>query len=200
MLKVTEVVKHLLIVNVLVFVIAQTPFMAPYFSKLLIYPPPTFEPYQLISHMFMHANVNHILMNMLGLFFLGPTVESRLGSKNFFILYFACGLAGAALPLFLHMTGLAHMAPSLGASGATVGVSVAFATLLPDTKLQLMFIPVPIKAKFLIGAFVLFDIVAGIGNVVGVMKTNIGHFAHLGGAIAAFLLVTYYFRRIIHRR
>ena len=199
MFRITEVVKHLLIINVLLFALLQTPFMKEYLTYFIIQAPPNFEPYQLITHFFMHANTQHLLMNMMGLFFLGPTVESRLGSKNFFILYFACGLAGSVLPFLLHFAGIAPMAPSLGASAATIGVSVAFATLLPNTKLQLMFIPVPIKAKYLIGALILLDLAGGIGKILGMYNSRIGHLAHLGGAIAAFLLVYFYFSRIINR-
>lgn len=200
MFKITEVVKHLLITNILVYALAHTPATQQYLYDFAIQPPPRFKPYQLISHLFMHSNVNHLLMNMMGLFFLGPTVESRIGSKNFFILYFVCGLAGAALPLLLNFIGLVPMSPSWGASAATVGISVAFATMLPNVKLNLMFVPIPIKAKYLIGTLVLIDLVAGIGDTIGAMNTNIGHFAHLGGAIAAFLMSYFYFSRFITRR
>jgi len=197
MFKITQVVKHLLITNVLAYALAHTPATQQYLFDWAIYPPPHFKPYQLISHLFMHSGTNHLIMNMMGLFFLGPALESRIGSKNFFILYFACGLAGSALPFLLHNAGLVPMGASWGASAATIGVSVGFATLMPNAKLNLMFIPIPIKAKFLIGGLLLFDIAGGIGNALGTMDTNIGHFAHLGGAIAAFLLTYFYFRRII---
>jgi len=78
---------------------------------------------------------------------------------------------------------------SLGASGAIMGVFAAFAYLFPNTELYIMFIPIPVKAKYVIPFFVLIDLFGGIYRIKG---DNIGHFAHLGGAIVGFLLVLYW--------
>jgi len=76
----------------------------------------------------------------------------------------------------------------LGASGALFGILVAFAMYWPNTELYLMFIPMPIKAKYLVGAYAAYELFAGLSGV----QEGIAHFAHLGGALFGFLLVKYW--------
>jgi rhomboid-like protein len=78
---------------------------------------------------------------------------------------------------------------ALGASGAIMGVMAAFAYLFPNTELMIMFIPVPVKAKYVIPVYVLLDLFGGFYRIAG---DNIGHFAHLGGALIGFLLVLFW--------
>jgi membrane associated rhomboid family serine protease len=73
----------------------------------------------------------------------------------------------------------------VGASGAIMGIFIAFAILFPNTKLMLLFPPIPIKAKFLMGGLILFDVFSGIGG----FSTGIAHFAHLGGALCGFVMM-----------
>jgi len=138
---------------------------------------------------------------MLGLFFLGPMVERALGSKDFLKLY----LLAAMGALLTHIgvdyydylqSGIPSNRGVVGASGAIYGVVIAFATLFPNTKLMLLFPPIPIKAKYLAAAYIAFDLYNG------VMRTNTGtaHFAHLGGALTGFLLVRYFFGTQRNRR
>lgn len=187
--KITDVVKHLMIVNVILFLVIKSP-IAQYLPNMALYFPSLeqFRPYQILSHMFMHADVQHVFMNMLGLYFLGPMVESRMGAKKFFILYFASGFGAVALRFLMQYLGIvAVFNPAVGASGAVFGVTAAFVALFPNQKLYLMFVPIPIKAKYLLMGLVAFDLY---GGFVG-MGSNIAHFAHLGGAATGFLL-TYY--------
>ena len=74
----------------------------------------------------------------------------------------------------------------LGASGAIMGVMAAFAYLFPNTKLYIMFIPIPIAAKYVIPGLVLIDLFGGLYQIKG---DNIGHFAHLGGALVGVIMV-----------
>ncbi len=195
--QITDVVKNLIILNVVFFLLTYLPLgeMLPDFK--LYYPGDTrFKPFQVISHMFMHGGPNHLIMNMLGLFFLGPTVERYLGAKKFFILYFACGLGAVVLRSLVQYIGfIPDHIPAVGASGAVVGVVTAFATLFPHQKLYLMFIPVPVKAMYMVGAFIAFDLYCGLTGAM----SGIAHFAHLGGAIVGFIL-TYFFFRHSYRR
>ncbi len=183
--RVTDVVKHLLIINILIFVIVHiifngSPALMEYFT---LFHPKTgaFKPLQVITSMFNHANFNHLLFNMLGLYFLGPMVEHGLGSKRFFILYMLSGL-GAAI---LHLLVISSAGGLVGASGAIFGVTAAFATMFPNVELMLMFIPIPIKAKYLVGGILVLSLIA---TFMGLMP-GIAHLAHVGGAIVGFLLV-----------
>jgi len=78
------------------------------------------------------------------------------------------------------------LASAVGASGAIMGVMAAFAYLFPNTELYIMFIPVPIKAKWAVLGYVALDLFLGVGSVSG---DNVAHFAHLGGAITGFIIV-----------
>jgi len=80
----------------------------------------------------------------------------------------------------------------VGASGAIFGVVVAFAVLYPNLPLMIMFIPVPIKAKYLVGAYVLLDLFAALTgyNIIG--PANTAHWAHIGGAIVGFITIWYW--------
>ena len=164
-----------------------------------------FHAFQLITHMFSHSPTLfvHILFNMFMLWMFGRVLENVWGPKRFLFFYIACGLGAAALHLAVQyfraeqllnafLSGQPYqkysgaLDPALGASGAIMGVMAAFAYLFPNTELMLMFIPVPIKAKWMVLGYVLIDLFAGLGAVSG---DNTAHFAHLGGAITGFIIV-----------
>lgn len=134
---------------------------------------------------------------MLSLFFIGPTVERFIGSKNFFLLYFAAGLGAVVLRSLMQYLGFVPLNPAVGASGAIFGVVTAFATLFPHQKLYLMFFPVPIKAMYLIGASIAFTVYAG---MTGAIMPRVAHFAHLGGAIVGFLMAWFWFKKYNFKR
>jgi membrane associated rhomboid family serine protease len=193
------ITKNLIIINALVW-IAQLMFDREYglTLKLALWPIDTayFEPYQVATHMFAHASYTpggqivfiHILFNMLGLFMFGRVLENVWGPKRFLFFYLACGVGAAATHLIMQyfMGGYSF---AVGASGAVVGIFVAFAYLFPNTELILFPIPVPVKAKWVALAYILLDLFGGFGQVTG---DNIAHFAHLGGALTGFLIVLYW--------
>ena len=82
----------------------------------------------------------------------------------------------------------------VGASGAIYGLLVAFAFMVPNAELALMFIPVPIKAKYFVPGLLAFDLFLGFkgGSIFGYGSTGIAHFAHLGGAFTGFLMMWYW--------
>jgi membrane associated rhomboid family serine protease len=185
------IVKNLIIINVLVFV-AQTMFDSEYSltAKLALWPvdAPFFEPYQIATHMFTHGGFAHILFNMFGLFMFGRVLENVWGPKRFLFFYLACGIGAAATHLLMQYF-MGTGAPTVGASGAVVGIFVAFAYLFPNTELLLFPIPVPVKAKWVALAYILIDLFGGFGQLRG---DNIAHFAHLGGALTGFIIVLYW--------
>ena len=196
MMPITPIVKHLLILNVIFFLAIKL--LPPNIGNMMpFYSPATgmFQPFQVITYMFTHFDVGHIFFNMLSLYFLGPLVEVALGPKRFFGLYMISGLTGLAahflvwyLPYLTGQTDLAPLFSVLGASGAVFGVTTAFATLFPDRELMLLFPPIPIKA------WIMALILVGIGLYQGLSGSggNIAHFAHLGGALAGFILARYW--------
>ena len=149
---------------------------------------PNFKPYQFFTHMFTHANLSHIFFNMFNLWMFGRVIENVWGPKKFLSFYLICGFVAAVAHLAVqYYTGGFSFA--VGASGAVMGVMVAFAYTFPNTKLMFIFLPVPIKAKWIIMAMIAFDLFGGLGYTSG---DGIAHWAHLGGAAAGFGLVYYW--------
>lgn len=182
------VVKNLLIVNVLVFIAqkfyfhSQTPLEL--YGALWPLSSGNFKVWQLVTHMFMHDSQGyfHILFNMLTLYMFGSQLEDVWGSKRFFNFYMICGIVAGLAQLLLG----GDFGYAVGASGAIMGLLAAFTYLFPNTPLYMMFIPIPIKAKFAIPALMALDLFGGVAQVRG---DNIAHWAHLGGAAAGFILV-----------
>lgn len=88
----------------------------------------------------------------------------------------------------------APQTPAVGASGAVYGVLVAFAIMFPNFKIILVFLPIPIAAKFFVPVLLLIDLTAGLTGV-SLLGKNIAHFAHLGGAITGFLLLQFWLKQ-----
>lgn len=193
MLRITEVVKNIIIINIIVYFAVKYLIPIPGIDKYFTLVTPghvynvngilyEFEPVQIITHMFMHGSEWHLLFNMLGLYFLGPLVETSLGPKRFFILYMSCGLF-ASIAQMVFSGGM-----MVGASGATYGVLVAFATMFPNIKLMLLFPPIPIKAKYMAIGLILLGLYYGFTG----SQAGIGHFAHIGGALLGFLMIRFW--------
>jgi len=193
MVRLTEVVKNLLIINVLIFFAVRyllpIPGIEQYF--VLVYPGAefmndgflyTFQPIQIVTHMFMHGNESHLLFNMLSLYFLGPYTEEALGPKRFLILYLTSGFVASIAQMLLTQGAI------VGASGAIYGVLAAFATMFPNLRLMLLFPPIPIKAKYMALGLIAFGLYSGMSG----SNDNIGHFAHIGGAVCGFIMVHYW--------
>jgi membrane associated rhomboid family serine protease len=209
---------NLIIMNVVVFLAQMT--LDPKFNltgKLMLYPimTPEFKPYQIVTHMFAHGGFLHILFNMFGLWMFGRILETFWGGKRFLFFYLVCGLGAAVCHIavqylrYRQIVDLANsgeieraqalyqtLGPALGASGAIMGIFVAFGYLFPNTELLVMFIPIPVKAKWVVLVLVGMDLFGGVGNFEG---DNIAHWAHLGGALVGFLLV-YYWNRSNRKR
>lgn len=182
----TDVVKNLLIINVLVF-IATFFINQDWMNLVALYHPysPNFQPYQIITHFFAHGGIGHIFFNMFGLVLFGSPLESRWGPKRFLIYYIFCALGAAFVQTAInHYTGDFNGA-MLGASGALYGLLIAFAWKFPNVELMLIFLPIPIKAKFFVPIMIGIDLLLGFSN----FGTGIAHFAHVGGALFGLILL-----------
>lgn len=136
-----------------------------------------------LTYQFLHGGIMHLFMNMLWLFVFGPEVERVLGSRQFVRFYLACGALGVlATGLPYVLTG--RYSTVIGASGATMGVLVAFAMIDPDRKFYMFPLPVPLTATWLVILVVLFNIM---GMRAGDPTTSIA--THFGGMITGGLLM-----------
>ncbi|HRD58289.1 MAG TPA: rhomboid family intramembrane serine protease [Ferruginibacter sp.] len=179
----TPIVLNLIIINALVFLI-QNVFDGPENKVTLLlalFPLQSgfFEPYQLVTHMFAHGGLAHILFNMFALWSFGSLLERSWGPKKFLIFYLVCGLAAGVAHLFLSNSA------AVGASGAIMGLLGAYAYLFPNTQLIIFPIPFPVKAKWAIIGIAAIDLFGGVYPT----GSNIAHFAHLGGLVAGLILV-----------
>lgn len=175
----TPWVQRLLIANVIMYFIQQT---VPGLTSQLAFVPALIlsRPWTIITYMFLHGGLTHILFNMLALYFFGPRVESRLGAERFFVLYFISGIAGALLSFLF-----APYAPIIGASAAIFGVMIAYARFWPRDRIMIWGI-IPIEARWLI---VITTVMAIVGGVQG--GTGVADFAHLGGYLGGFLYLLF---------
>jgi membrane associated rhomboid family serine protease len=181
---VTPIVRILLFANIGVFFLQST---TGGITELLIFIPRLIlvRPWTIITYMFLHAGMMHLVFNMLGLFFFGPRVEERLGSRSFMNLYLISGITGALLSLIMGPS-----AAVLGASAAVFGVMLAFAWFWPEAPIHIWAI-IPIQARTLVIITTLLSLWSGFGGVRG----NVAHFAHLGGYVGAFLYLKWLDRK-----
>lgn len=146
-----------------------------------------------ITSMFMHGSLIHIFANMISLLFLGSFVERLIGKKRFFYFYMISGLFAGILFILTELLFPSGLG-AVGASGAIFGVAGLMMVLTPNLPLYVMFIPIPIKAKYAVPGLLvvlwLLSITAGI---------NIGNTAHLGGLLVG-LAYGFYLRNKYKRK
>lgn len=213
---ITPVVKNLLIINVIFFfatwLFEQQGINLTKYLAVFYFNSPFFNVWQPITYMFMHANMAHIFFNMFALYSFGSILEAHWGGKRFINFYLITGLGALALQWAVQafevyqITGSAvndlatlsvssehvetlqgiYFGPMVGASGAIFGILVAFAMLYPNLEMYIMFIPVPVKAKYIIPVYIVIELFLGVAKFQG---DSIAHFAHLGGALLGYILV-----------
>ena len=210
------VIKNLIIINALVWLAQITVgkdlisiedlFALHHFSS------PYYHFWQFITYMFLHSSESffHILFNMFALWMFGSTLENLWGPARFLAFYIVCGL-GAGITQALALTydisqyntmyALGQISidqlymlvnvPTLGASGAVMGIFAAFAYTFPNSQMIILPIPFPIKAKWALLGLAVLDVLGGISSE----STGIAHFAHLGGAAVGIIIVLIWNRK-----
>lgn len=210
--RIPPVTKNLLIINIIFFVVQN---MFPVLDQNLslhFFKSPDFQPFQIVTHMFMHGSITHLLFNMYALFMFGQAIEMRMGDKKFLTYYILTGFGAVILHTAVQYFQMSDIVDQLelafttkeidyaeytmyfnrifprmvGASGALFGILMAYAFLYPNQEMYIMFIPVPVKAKYLLGAYAAYELYRGVQNAHG---DNIAHFAHLGGALFGFIIL-----------
>lgn len=188
------IVKNLIIVNALAL-LAQYIFsrdllpgmVGPVEERfaMFYYQSELFKPWQLLTYMFLHANIPHIFFNMLGLYFCGTVLEQVWGPRRFLFFYLVCGLGAAVAHQFSQFYGLEDPGGlTVGASGAVFGCLAAFAYLFPNTRVYIYFF-MPMRAKWFALIYVGLELMYAVTQTGGA----IAHWAHLGGALVGFVIV-----------
>lgn len=173
----TPWVKRLLILNGVVFLLTL-PLSAHFVVDWFAFTPARIltRPWGLLTYLFVHGGFWHLFLNMLGLFFFGPPLEERWGSREFLKYYLICGLGGA-LVSFLFVS-----YPIIGASAAIYGIMLAFALNWPDAPIYIWGI-FPVKAKWLVAFLFAATFLSSFSD----SGSGVANFAHLGGFVTGWL-------------
>ena len=168
--------------------------------------------WQFFTYMFLHSSSSffHILFNMFALWMFGSTLENLWGSGRFLMFYLVCGIGagitqGLALSYDMNQYNALYQAgqisgeelrmlaniPTLGASGAIMGIFAAFAYTFPNSQMIILPIPFPIKAKWALLGLAVLDLIGGVSSE----STGVAHFAHLGGAAVGIIIVIIWNRK-----
>ncbi|RNC84861.1 MAG: rhomboid family intramembrane serine protease [Winogradskyella sp.] len=237
-LGITDAVKHLLIINIIMFIgTLSIGDGQSFYQWFALYFPQNdaFQPWQIITHMFMHGNGTHLLFNMFALWMFGTPVERSLGTKRFLFIYFSAGLGAVLFQLGYYyfnfipdlnnlldsgiskeqifnmidtnrvlntitdeqLVLLRNIAPiyaasMVGASGCIMGILSAFGMMNPNAELMLIFLPIPIKAKYFIPGIIILDIISAFSGQSFFSPSNTAYMAHVGGAIIGALIMWYW--------
>lgn len=213
------VTKNIIIINVLLWlatiVLARTGINLISWLGLHFPGAEDFYAFQIVTYMFMHDthSLAHIFFNMFAVFMFGRVLESVWGPKRFLFFYLVTGIGagliqeivwffelkdvlfasqslvdiGAAQPI--GKADFLNYFVTIGASGAVFGILLAFGMLFPEVPLYLMFVPIPIKAKYFVVFYGLAELFMGVSNFSG---DNVAHFAHLGGMLFGYFLIKYW--------
>lgn len=217
--KLPEVTKNLLAINILMFLATfvlerqgtdLTSLLGLHFFKAS-----DFEPYQLLTYMFMHSDFPHLFFNMFALFMFGGVLERVWGSKRFLIYYLVAGVGAGLLQevtQYIHFAQLGwdanalirvqslglvpvsdvlNMWTTVGASGAVYAILLGFGMSFPNEKMFIFPLPFPIKAKYLVIGYAVIELLLGVSN----SQDGIAHYAHLGGMLFGLVMILYWRRK-----
>lgn len=229
--RIPTITKNLIIINFIVWLAtmvlsSRVGFDIEKFGALHYFEASDFNPVQLITYMFMHADFTHFFFNMFALFMFGTTIERTLGQTRFLFYYISCGLGAAiiqeitwyftwesifTMPLAnQNAISLEEMSQAIaqaqamgldlpflnqlltvGASGAVYGILLAFGMIFPNQPIYMMFIPIPIKAKYFVIGYGAIELLYGLSMA----NDGVAHFAHLGGMLFGLLMILYWKRK-----
>lgn len=184
------VIFWLLIANGLLFAFQQfMPVVMEVYFSLSPLASPTFAPWQLLTYGFLHGGTAHIFFNMFALWMFGRDLERIMGPKRFLTYYLTC-VVGAGIVQLVVAALTGDMYRTMGASGGVFGILLAYGMAFPNNTVMLLFPPIPMKAKYFVIVFGLIELSLGLTGA----TPGIANFAHLGGMLFGFLLISYWRR------
>ncbi len=145
-----------------------------------------FMPWQLVSYALLHGDTVHLFFNMLGLWMFGSELERIWGDKRYGQFLLASIVAAALTQLLVNFITRSPV-PTVGASGALFGLLLAFGVMFPNRTVMPLFPPIPMKARTFVMVFGALELAFGL-----VGTSGIAHFAHLGGMLGGWLMLSYW--------
>ena len=258
MFHLTPAAKNILIINGIIFILSDFVGLRSYIIEsfgMRYFHSEYFQPYQILTYMWVHAGFGHLFSNMFSVLVFAPILERVWGSKKFLIYYLATGIGAGILYSGINyyenysfevkvksyeqnpspesfrklvinnsseyynqlydfidsyeqnpsnsndnlsiayandLLKVKSDVPMVGASGAVFGILLAFAMLFPNMELMLLFLPIPVKAKYLVLVYGIYELWSEINRMPG---DNVAHFAHLGGMLIGYLILKYWKRK-----
>jgi len=146
-----------------------------------------FMPWQLLTYAFLHGSLLHLAFNMFALYMFGSAIERVFGGRRYLIFYAVSVLAaGLTQLLFAAMTGGVY--PTVGASGGVFGLLLAYAIYFPNTRVMLLFPPIPMPARVFVLVYAVLELFLGVTGT----QEGVAHFAHLGGMVGGYLMLRFW--------
>lgn len=143
-----------------------------------------FYPWQVFTYGFLHGDFSHLFFNMFAVWMFGTQLERNWGSNRFAVYYTTC-VVGAAIVQILVQQFEGGIYPTIGASGGVFGLLLAYGAMWPRNKVFLIFLPVPIEARWFVLIYGAVELLFGVTNTM----PGIAHFAHLGGMLFGAILL-----------
>jgi membrane associated rhomboid family serine protease len=178
-------VKWLLLSNTIVYVLTN---LSPWGSAVALFAITAggvlhnFYIWQLFTYMFLHGGIWHLIFNMLTLWMFGTQLEQDWGTRRFLKYYFICGVGAGVCIVLVNWAVGDWFTPTLGASGAIMGLLVAFGVTYPNQRILMNFL-FPIRAKYLVMIYIAVDLWASLGG----RNSGVSTVAHLGGGLVGYL-------------
>lgn len=179
-------VKWLLISNTVIFVLTSLApeSIQPAIALFALVPRTVvhnFTWYQLVTYLFLHGGIWHLIFNMLTLWMFGVPLEQQWGTRRFLKYYFICGVGAGVFDVALHAILGSWNTRTIGASGAIMGLLLAFGVLYPNQQVLMGFL-FPIKAKYMVMIYAAVELWMSFGP-----NTGVSSIAHLGGMAAGYV-------------
>jgi membrane associated rhomboid family serine protease len=192
MFAIPPVTRALIIANVVVFLLQQVTgtVLTEFFALWSLGAPadePSFQPWQLLTYSFLHANFLHIFFNMFAVYMFGSPLERFWGGRRYAFYYVACVLTAAGTELMVQ-NATDGGGPVIGASGGVFGLLLAFAWYFPKQRLMLLFPPIPMPAWLFVTLYGAAELLFGVTGI----QPGVAHFAHLGGMLGGALSILYW--------
>src|SRR5579864_5374348 len=137
--------------------------------------------WQPVTYLFLHGGIWHLIFNMLSLWMFGMQLENDWGTRQFLKYYFICGIGAGICIVAVNALVGDRYTPTLGASGAIMGVLLAFGVMYPNQRVLMNFL-FPIKAKYLVMIYAAVELWSTFGP-----NTGISSIAHLGGMVVGYV-------------
>jgi membrane associated rhomboid family serine protease len=188
MFSLPPVTRGIIIANVAVFLLQQVA-ATVLVSLFALWPvgDPLFQPWQVLTYSFLHADILHIFFNMFALYMFGTPLEMFWGSRRFAFYYTSCVFTAAGTELLVQ-NATQGGEPVIGASGGVFGLLLAFAWYFPKQRLMLLFPPIPMPAWLFVTLYGVAELFFGVTGI----QPGVAHFAHLGGMLGGALSILYW--------